>query len=347
MNRVDAERDEVRASAKNNSSKLLSIVIVTWNCKMFLRECLESLAKFRDDPSTEIIVVDNDSGDGTPELIRKCYPEVSLVESGANLGFAKGTNMGLRASSGQYLCLVNPDVRVLEGCIDKMLVYMRQHPKIGLLGPRMLCADGTSARSCMGEPTLWNLFCRALALDALFPGSKLFGGFLMFYFDRDRIAQVDILNGWFWMTRKEAVEHVGFLDQTLFMYAEDLEWSKRFRDAGWEVVYFPEAEAIHYGGAASARAPVRFSVEMQRANYQYWQKNHGRLSRMAYLVIMLLHQMLRLAGFAVLWLVRKASRDKSMFKLKSSLACLQWVLGIGRHGRVPARSGIQPENMSQ
>lgn len=330
-------------AAAKNASKQLSIVIVTWNCKKYLQECLDSLARFRGDPTTEILVVDNKSSDGTPELVRDSYPEVNLIQTGENLGFPRGTNVGIRRSCGQYLALVNPDVRVLDGCIEKMLAYMQQNPKVGLLGPRMLCADGKSDRSYMGAPTLWSLFCRALALDVLFPRSKLFAGFLMFYFDRSHVAEVDILNGWFWMTRQDAVAQVGVLDENLFMYADDRDWSKRFRDAGWKVVYFPEAESIHYGGGTTARAPVRFSVEMQRSDYQYWQKNYGRLSQITYLAIVVFHQTLRLVGYALVWLFRKSSREEAGFKMRRSIACLQWALGVGQHGRVPARARIEQE----
>lgn len=327
--------------------KQLSIVIVTWNCKKFLRECLESLGEYERDSATEIIVIDNDSKDGTPELVSECHPNVTLIQAGENLGFPKGTNVGLRHSSGKYICLINPDVRVLDGCIQRMMSYMEQNPTVGLLGPRMLDANGVSGRSYMGAPTLWNLFCRALSLDTLFPHIKFFGGFLMLYFDRSRTAEVDILNGWFWMTRRKALDEVGPLDASLFMYADDLDWSKRFRDAGWKVVYFREAEAIHYGGGTTARAPIRFSVEMQRANFQYWQKNFGRASQLAYLAILSLHQIVRLFGYSVLWLSGKANRDEFDFKLKRSLACLQWVLGIGQHGHVTAKSAVTQETTLQ
>jgi GT2 family glycosyltransferase len=324
--------------------KSISIVIVTWNCKRFLQECLDSLVDYRRDQQTEIIIVDNASADGTPELVRDSYPEVTLIQSNENLGFTKGNNVGIRRASGEYVLLINPDVNVLHGCIDKMLAYMQQNPRIGLLGPRMLGADGKSDRSYMGAPTLWNLFCRALALDALFPKSKLFGGFLMFYFDRNQIAEVDILNGWFWMTRREALDQVGLLDENLFMYGDDLDWSKRFRDAGWKVVYFPEAEAVHYGGGTTARAPIRFSVEMQKANFQYWQKNYGKTSQFMYRSIIALHQLIRLIGYSLSFLNPATNRGDARAKLRRSAACFQWA--IGYHDDVPARSAIRPESGS-
>ena len=323
--------------------KLLSIVIVTWNCKKYIQECLDSLAVYRQDPRAEIIIVDNVSEDGTPELIKEKYPEVTLIESGENLGFPRGTNLGIRHCTGKYLFLINPDVRVLDGCIEKMLAYLQEHPEIGLLGPKMLDWNCVPQRSYMGAPTLWNLFCRALALDTLLPKSVIFGGHLMEYMDQTHTTDVDILNGWFWATHREAVEEVGVLDDQLFMYADDLDWSKRFLNAGWRVVYFPEAEGIHYGGGTTARAPVRFALEMQRADYQYWQKYHSKPSQLCYLGIVFLHQILRLIGYGVLACVRASMREDALFKMKRSVACLQWVLGFGKHGKQKAQATIEPE----
>jgi GT2 family glycosyltransferase len=309
--------------------KTLSIVIVSWNAKKFVDECLQSLRTYSRRPDVEVFVVDNASTDGTPELVQASYPEVALVRNQDNEGFARGNNIGIARSSGRYVALINSDVRVLPKCIDRMIEYMESHPKVGMLGPRMLGASGQAGRSYMSAPTLWRYFCRALALDYLFPNSKFLSGYTMPYFKRDRVVEVDILNGWFWMTRREALEQVGLLDETFFMYGEDIDWCKRFRKAGWGVVYFPEAESIHYGGASSARAPVRFYIEMQRANLQYWKKHFSRLSQITYLAIIFIHQALRLAGYALLLAV-KSSRADATYKIQRSLACLRWI--------------IQPEN---
>jgi len=307
--------------------KTLSIIIVTWNGKQYVEECLNSLGAYSQDPGVEIIVVDNASWDGTFEFVRDTYQTVRLIQNTENLGFAKANNIGIRASSGQFVCLINSDVRVFEGCIDKMHFYMCNNPQIGLVGPRMLGPDGKSYRSYMGMPTLWRMFCRALALDVLFPRSKVFGGFLMPYFNRDQIADVDILNGWFWMTRREALNDVGLLDENLFMYGEDLDWSRRFRKAGWRVVYFPKAESLHYGGASSAIAPIHFLVEMQRANFQFWKKNYGPASQLLYLFIVLIHQSVRVLGYLLLMCVKEAKRSDAAFKVKRSLACMRWAIG--------------------
>jgi GT2 family glycosyltransferase len=305
----------------------ISIVIVTWNCKKYIEECLESLSAYRKDQKAEIIVVDNASHDGTPELIRDSYPEVTLIKNDHNLGFAKANNVGLRQISGEYVCLINSDVRVFDGCIEKMLSYMERNPRIGLLGPRMLGPDGKAYRSYMGRPTLWRNFCRAVALDVVFPKCELFSGLMMPYFDQNNIAEVDVLNGWFWMTRREALNEVGLLDERLFVYGDDLDWSKRFDDMGWKVVYFPQAESLHYGGGSTARAPVAFSIEMQRANFHYWQKNFGYISQISYLCIIWIHQAFRVVGYSLLLAV-KSKRSEAMLKIRRSLACLRWVMGF-------------------
>jgi GT2 family glycosyltransferase len=314
---------------KKSVMKSISIVIVTWNCRKFTDECLASLRAYSHDPQMEIIVVDNASSDGTPELVRDSHPEVTLVQTNQNLGFAKGNNVGIRMCSGKYIFLINPDVKVLNGCIERMIAYMDENPQIGLLGPRMLGGDGKPYRSYMRAPTLWRLFCRALALDSLFPNSKLFGGYLMPYFDGNQTAEVDVLNGWFWMTRREAINHVGLLDESLFMYGDDLDWCKRFREGGWKVVFFPEVASIHYGGGSSSNAPVRFYVEMQRANFQYWQKNFGLASQKMFLLIVGIHQSIRLLGNALLFAGSKSKRPQAAGKIKRSLACLRWAMGFG------------------
>jgi|SRR5215472_1108665 len=326
--------------------KLLSIVIVTWNCKKFITECLDSLACYRQDPQAEIIVVDNASEDGTPELVRDSYPDVSLISSSDNLGFTRGNNVGIRKTSGKFVFLINPDVRVLKDCLGRMIAYMEQNPGIGLLGPRMVGTNGKPERSYMGMPTLWSLFCRALALDELFPHSRFVSGYLMPYFDGSRTVDVDVLNGWFWMTRREALDKVGLLDERLFMYGDDLDWSKRFRDAGWRVVFFPEAESIHYGGGTTARAPVRFSVEMQRADFQYWKKNYGKVSQLTYLMIALMHQIVRIVGYSLLLFSATSNREEIGLKLKRAVACAKWVFekhneGSNLRTRIQAETGAQ------
>jgi GT2 family glycosyltransferase len=304
----------------------LSIVIVSWNTKKYLEECLTSLRTIGGNLSVEIIVVDNASTDGSPDMVSTQFPEVRLIESGANLGFAGGNNIGIQKASGNYICLINSDVNVPPDCLSKMHGYMEQQPTIGLLGPGMLQTDGRLHRSGMRFPALWSVFLRALFLDSLFKRSSIFGGFLMKDFQFDRTRDMDVLNGWFWMARREALNQVGLLDERFFIYAEDLDWCKRFHLAGWRLVFYPEARALHYGGASSANAPSRFLVEKQRANLQYWKKYHGRTSLIFYQLFGCLNYAIRTAGWGVVYLIRRSSRHRAHVALKQYLECLRWAL---------------------
>lgn len=305
----------------------LSVVIVSWNAKEFVNECLKSLIGQYSYGSVEVIVVDNASSDGTPELVREQFPEVKLLRNPQNLGFAKANNMGVSVSRGKYICLVNSDVTMRDGCLRKMFQYMEQNPSIGMLGPAMLGADGRVRRSCMRIPTLWNSLCYALGLDLVLKGFQTFSGFLMRDFQHDEIRDVEVLNGWFWMVRRQALAEVGGLDERFFMYSEDIDWCKRFHSAGWRVVFYPDAQAVHYGGASSASLPLHFHLELQHARLQYWEKHHGRTSRRLYVFILLLEQLVRLVGHASQF-VRKSARPQSAFKLERSIASLRWLLGM-------------------
>jgi GT2 family glycosyltransferase len=294
----------------------ISIVIVTWNTKKIAGECLDSLRQSLGPLSMEVIVVDNASSDGTADAIAEHYSEVKLIRNDSNMGFARANNIGIRASSGKYVCLINSDVVVPDHCLETMFRYMEQQPSIGVLGPKMRLADGSIGDSCMRFPTVGNWFCRALALDSLFKHFGLFGGFLMTDFRYDRLADVDILTGWFWMVRREALNQAGLLDERFFMYGEDIEWCRRFHDFGWRVVFYPDAEAIHYCGASSANAPTRFYVEMERADLQYFERYHGRLAVAAFWAASLLHQLLRAVGYSFLYMIGISNRPQAALKVR-------------------------------
>lgn len=308
---------------------LVSVVIVTWNCGKFAAGCLASLDKQRVSFATETIVVDNASLDGTPELITVQFPHVRLIRSDRNLGFAKANNAGIRAARGKYVCLINPDVVVAPECLQKMCDYMEQGPSVGLLGPRMIGPDGRVARSTMRFPDLWNALCRALALDVLFKRSRLFGGFLMRDFRHDEIRDVDVLNGWFWMVRRTAMDDIGLLDEHLFMYGEDLDWCMRFHQAGWRVVFYSPAEALHYGGGASSNRPIPCYIALQRANLQYWRKHRGLLPAAGYFLVTCLYHLVRILGHAVAYPFARSARTSAAFKVKRSVAAIRWMTGLG------------------
>jgi GT2 family glycosyltransferase len=311
----------------------LSVIIVTWNAKAFVCECLDSLRFSSNDPGVEIIVVDNASSDGTPALVRQEFPHVRLIENGANLGFARANNIGMQLGRGKYICLVNSDVNIPPGCLRAMIGYMNSHPMVGLLGPRMLCPGGQVGRSYMRFPSIWRGVCNAVGLHRLFNRQKIFSGILMTDFNNNETAEVDVLNGWFVMTRREALGQVGGLDEQFFMYGEDIDWSYRFHQAGWKRVYFSGAQALHYGGASSAVAPVRFYIEMQQANLQLCRKHYGRRGAFAYCIIRGLHEVVRLAGHSIVFIMSESKRSIAAPKIERSKACIGWLAGVSRRER--------------
>lgn len=303
----------------------VSVIIVVWNAKRYVLECLESLRAHCKGRCSEVIIVDNASTDGTPQAIAAQFPEFKLICNSENLGFAKANNIGIAQSSGEYVCLVNSDVKFTSDCISSMVRFLSERPEVGMVGPRMVAKDGEVRRSTMRFPTLWNQFCRALGLDLLFKKSRWFGGFLMADFDHKTTTPVEVLNGWFVVVRRTSLNRVGLLDPQFFMYAEDLDWCYRFHRAGEKIVFFANAEAIHYGGASSSNAPLRFYVEMLRADWQYWRKHHCWLEQMGFLASSGIYHLVRLLGSAAIYLFRPSQRADNLARLRRSVICLQWV----------------------
>ena len=304
----------------------ISIVIVSWNCKRLVLDCLASLRAQFTPELVEIILVDNASTDGTPEAVRQYYPCVVVIRNPDNFGFARANNIGIDAAKGKYVCLINPDVVVLDKCIARMYDYMESHVRVGMLGPVILGANGAIQRSCMRRPTLWNQFCRAVGLDSVTSSSRMFGGFLMKDFQFDEIRDVDVINGCFWMVRREALDCVGVLDPQFWMYGDDLDWCERYHLAGWKVTFFPQASAIHYGGGTTENAPIFFYVEMHRANLQYWRKYHNVFSYCCYWLILNIAHGIRSLAFGALYLFKWSDRPQVLSKLKRHAACLLWLI---------------------
>lgn len=316
---------------------LLSIIIVTWNCKSYALECLESLRSLSTKIASEIIVVDNNSTDGTPDEILFKFPNIRLVKNEANYGFSKANNIGIALSLGKYICLINSDVVIPSGCLEKMVGFMENHPKIGILGPKMRSPNGGIGFSVMRLPTVWNTLCCALGLHSIFPRSRLFGGFMMSGYSYDTVDKVEVLTGWFWMIPKRALQMVGLLDEEFFMYGEDIDWCHRFRTAGWDVVFYSDAEALHYGAVSSGQAPIRFYIEMRRANLQYFRKYHRKAAVRGYIFSIYLHELTRVVGNFFLYCVKQNSRSDSVFKISRSVACINWLLGNDRELKSPAK----------
>jgi GT2 family glycosyltransferase len=305
----------------------LSVLVVTWNAKKFVDENFGSILADLKGISSEVIAVDNASTDGTADMIASHFPEVKLTRSPKNLGFSRANIVAINQSTGKYVCLVNPDVRVLPGCFRALMEYLDKNPTVGVVGPKTYNPDGSLQRSCMRAPSVWISFCRALALDKT-PLKRIpaFGGIGMEDFAHDKTRNVDVLNGAFTMIRRTSMDEVGLIDERFFMYGDDLDWFVRFNKGNWPVMFYPGGEIIHYGGGVTAKAPVYFYVEMHKANLQYFQKHHSWLAQRGFLAALLLHDIIRYVAFSALSLLGGKKKERFGWKAQRSMACMQWIL---------------------
>ncbi len=286
---------------------------------------MDSIRKTGGSLVRQVIVVDNASTDGSQEMVTEQFPEVTLILSSENLGFARANNLGIQQASGDLLALVNSDVIVHPECLQKLVEFLAKHSDVGLVGPKVLGSDGELQRTCRLLPTVWNTLCRTLVLDSLFPNHHWFSGREMRHWNHENQAEVEVLSGCFWLARRVAVEEVGGLDERFFFYAEDVDWCKRFHDTNWKVVFVPQATATHFGGGSSSNAPLRYSIEMLRANLVYWNKHHGLLGKSLYYLLSITYHGVRLVPRAVENLGRLTVRDGGN-KFMEHFVCLRWLL---------------------
>jgi GT2 family glycosyltransferase len=300
----------------------ISVIIISWNAKHYLLDCLKSLNSSGRGKSIEIIVVDNASTDGSPEAVEKDFPGVKLVRNKTNRGFATANNIGIEESNGRYVCLINSDIKVMGNCLERLRDYMDSKSSIGILGPKILNPDMTLQCSCRSFPSLWNNFCTATGISRIFAQTRLFSGEQMFFFKHDVVSRVNVLVGCFLMVKREALNQVGPLDNRFFIYAEDIDWCRRFWNAGWEVVFFPEAQAIHYRGRSSSNAPTKFTIEQDRAVLQYWKKYHQIPSQVAILFIMVLKHVLRIGAGTLFLLIQPSKKTNTLSYINNHFARL-------------------------
>ncbi|MCU0485453.1 MAG: glycosyltransferase family 2 protein, partial [Anaerolineales bacterium] len=233
----------------------LSICLVTLNTRQCLRDCLDSLAAHPASLPTEIIVVDNASSDGTQAMLAAEYPQVTLIQNKKNEGFARPSNQAMRAASGRYLLLLNPDTLVHAGALDTLVTFLEQHPDAGIAGPKVLNRDGSLQMACRrGIPRPGAMISYFLKLHRLFPHSRRFGGYLLNYLDEDETQLVDGVSGSCMLVRRRAAELAGYFDEQFFAYQEDADFCFQVQRLGWKVYYHPAAHITHFGGQGGSRA---------------------------------------------------------------------------------------------
>ena len=247
----------------------VSVVVVSYNVRDHLVRCLEAVV----DRGHEVVVVDNASTDGTPELVRERFPSVRLVELPENRGFGAGNNAGMEVAGGDWFLLLNADAWPVDDAVERLAAFGDEHPEAAVVGPRLRNPDGSLQRSVRGFPTLWRLATEYLFLRKLAPRTRALNAFYGARFDHESVREADWLYGACLLVRRAATQEVGLFDEDFFLFSEETDWCYRFREAGWKVLFYPGAEIVHVGGASHGGRDV--PGENVRGHLRFLAKHHG------------------------------------------------------------------------
>jgi len=254
----------------------LSVVIVNYNVKYFLEQCLRSVEAAVSGFEVEIFVVDNNSTDGSLEYLNPRFPKVTFIANNDNPGFAKANNQAMRLAKGEYILLLNPDTVVGEESIRTLSFFMDEHPECGGIGVKMINGNGAFLpESKRSFPTPWVSFCKLFGLSRLFPKSRTFSRYSLSYLSPDKQHVVDVLAGAFMLLRHEALEKVGLLDESFFMYGEDIDLSYRIKSGGYSNYYIPE-RLLHYKGESTRHSDIKYIKAFYNAMLIFYRKYYPR-----------------------------------------------------------------------
>ncbi|MBC7264346.1 MAG: glycosyltransferase family 2 protein [Chloroflexi bacterium] len=290
----------------------LSVIIVNWNVRDLLAACVDSVLRFtRPSLETEVIVVDNASHDGSPNMIRQRFPSVHLLANTENKGFAGGNNQGLRAATGRYLALLNPDTEVRGDALGTLVDFLAATPNAGMVGPRLIHSDGSFQHSAFRFPTLAMAFFDFFPLHHRLIHSRLNGRYPRRLYDAGVPFPIDHPLGACMVLRREVIEQVGLLDEGFFMYCEEIDWAMRVRKAGWGIYCVPAAEVVHHVGQSTRQSRDEMFVTLWRSRYRLFEKYYGPAYRW------LVRRIVRLGMAREVARVRRALRRGEMSRTEA------------------------------
>lgn len=322
----------VRRNRINNMK--LSVIIVSWNVREDLIRCLESLYKY---PASdfEVIVVDNASTEGTVEAVKSEFPEVILIANSHNRGFAAAINQGIDNSQAEYILLLNPDTVVYQNSLNGLIRFMDKNKNVGVCGPQLLNGDGTIQLSARRFPTFRGALYRHTAFRYLRIFRNEYKKWLMKDFDHRIQKDVDQVMGAALMTRRSVVEQVGRMDESFFMYYEEVDLCYRIKQAGWRIVYVPEAEITHLGGRSAGQIPAAKRIMAMTSLLKFFRKHRGRFASAIFVCVfkpaIVINALVNIATGAIRYIFAVLISDpnsckKSARRIKSSARLLSKIL---------------------
>lgn len=321
--------DAVASPAPGGDRLNVSIIIVNWNTRDMLRDCLASIYAQTQGLSFEVIVVDNASSDGSAGMVHEAFPQAVLIANERNRGFAAANNQAMVVAKGRYMLLLNPDTIVLDGAVQKTVAYADRRPDIGVVGCQVWENESVIQRTCARFPSVWSTLVLAAGLCRMFPRSRLLGSERMVGWNRDDERDVEVVSGMFMLVRREAIDAVGMMDEDYFVYAEETDWCYRFWRAGWRCVFTPTARIIHRDGGSKSteQVSVKMYVQMQKSLLIFQRKRRGVFAWLGVKTVYTVSMILRYLCFAGRSLLSRSGPSKR--KRDQSLAALKFhVFGI-------------------
>lgn len=297
----------------------ISIIIVSWNTRELLRACLHSIAEFLAADQVQVIVVDNRSRDGSAEMVAREFPQVLLIESGDNLGFSRANNLGLAKAIGRYILFLNPDTLFIDGSLVPCWQFAEEHPEAGLIGCRLLNGDGSLQKGSFISPGLFATLFINLGLHVFLPATRRRRLFLCDK-DYEHNQKIDWMRGAFMLIERNKLERIGYFDEHLFMYAEDLDLCLRARQAGWQNYYFAGSRIVHYGNASAQHqfGDRRLQAVFRSLDYVY-RKHYGAAYTRRYLVILAVTSLLKALRYRLKSACTRQERDRQQYQLQLNM----------------------------
>ncbi len=286
----------------------LSIIVVSWNTRDILADCLESVYQYPPTDLFELILVDNASTDGSAEMVKSRFPQARLIESKENLGFAQGNNLAVPLCVGEYVLLLNPDTVVKPNALQDLIDFLDVTPDAGAAGSRLLNPDESLQPSCHPRPQLGRELWRLMHFDSIKP----YGRYDMTSWDMSKNREVDVLMGASLMVRKSILDQIGFLDGDYFMYSEEVDLCFRLQKAGWKLYYVPSSKVIHLGGQSSKQVAMDMFLQLYLGKLKYFRKHYGPFAGFIYKVILLIASIVRLVLAPIAWLQSQQKRDLNL-----------------------------------
>ncbi len=306
----------------------LSVILVNWNTRELLDRCLRSVLTSANGLSdVELLVVDNGSHDGSAAMVATRYPMAHLIANSDNPGFARANNLAIRKARGDFLLILNPDTELLGTAIPELLTFAEQHPDVAVVGPQLINPDGSVQSSRRRFPTLATAFLESTVLQRWLPNHPALRRFYLLDRSDDETQEVDWVVGAGFLVRAAAARQVGLMDESYFMYSEELDWCRRFASAGWKVAYHPAAQLIHYGGQSSGQDPFHRHTRFQHSKSLYFEKYHGRLFAQLLRLFLLANYLFLLTEDVAKLLLLRRKRPMRRQRISTLARVVAWQVG--------------------